>query len=146
MLVAHPDGDIHELAYAALIERYVVRRARTQQAAIKIANAIPIDVVILDAEERHQPRQLYLTLKQPRPHLRAIFILNESWVEHCPGLTALGAVLPHHIDATRLQAAVTRALSMSRMSSGVHALRRDMIDVAERLSSVPPPPAMRSAG
>ncbi len=141
MLVAHPDGDIHELAYAALVGRYVVRRARTHQAATKIAAAIPVDVAILGAEERHSPRQLYLTLKQSRPHLRAVFVLNESWVEHCPGLTSLGAVLPHDLDAARMQAAVSRALSMSRMSSGVHALRSDVIDVADRLSSIPPPPA-----
>jgi hypothetical protein len=141
VLVAHPDGDIHELAHAALVDRYLVRRARTHQAATKIAAAIPVDVAILGAEERHHPRQLYLTLKQSRPHLRAIFVLNESWVEHCPGLTSLGAVLPHEIGAARLQAAVSRALSMSRMSSGVHALRRDVLDVTDRLSSIPPPAA-----
>lgn len=141
VLVAHPEGDIHGLAHAALIDRYVLRRARTQQAAIKIAAQIPIDVVILGAEERYQPRQLFLTLKQSRPHLRAIFVSNQAWIAHSPGLTALGAVLPHDIDASRLQAAVQRALSMSRMSSGVHALRRDLVDVADRLSSIPPPPA-----
>jgi hypothetical protein len=147
VLVAHPGGDIHELAYRALIERYVVRRARTQQAAVKINSAIDVDVVILAADEKHKPRQLYLTLKQARPHLRAIFVSEHAWVEHSPGLTSLGAVLPHDIDASRLQAAVGRALSMARMSSGVHALRRDLVDVADRLSSVPPPPMLvRAAG
>ena len=141
VLIAHPDGDIHELAYRCLNDRYTVRRARTFQAAVKIAGATPIDVAILGAEERHRPRQLYLTLKQSRPHLRAIFVLNESRVEQCPGLTSLGAVLPHFIDAPRLRSAVGRALSLARMSSGVHALRRDLADVSERLSSIPPAPA-----
>lgn len=153
VLVAHPDGDMQELAFAAAGDRYQVKRARTFNAALKIAQARNVDVVILSADPRHLPRRQFMGLKLVCPHLRALFILGAgATVEHTHGLPALGTVLPRVIDFARLQAAVTRAVSMSRMVSGVHALRRDSqpllrrvngLDVARRLSSAPPPPLIR---
>jgi hypothetical protein len=99
--------------------------ARTVPGAVRIAaRLMPLLAVLAELVFGATPVDEFAPLRAIAPGVRSIVVTTTTDTARLVNLASIGAILKHPIDAARLNVAVTNALRLSAMVTGVRKMQQ----------------------